>query len=147
MLNFSLTNSKESSGRWTLIILLIISSLQGMAQDRISAVEVSETNANQNLFRSEDVMMSQGSATKPYVLYGNDFRGSGSFYISFNLESRQTVSYQLIDIMGKQLATQGLPGVLDQTYRLEANSISGGTYVVKLLINGKCYTEKIFFTP
>jgi hypothetical protein len=50
-------------------------------------------------------------------------------------------------MMGKEIASQDLREVLDQTYRVQANSISNGAYVVRLMINHKCYSEKIFFTP
>jgi hypothetical protein len=117
------------------------------AQDRITTIEISEPHGTRIAFRTEDVSAKIGTTDRPYVLFGTDFRGSGGFYIAFNLETRQTVRYQLIDMMGKEIASQDLREVLDQTYRVQANSISNGAYVVRLMINHKCYSEKIFFTP
>ena len=128
-------------------ILLSMGPVWVTAQDRITTIEVSEPHNNKITFRSEDVKMKLGSGDKPYVLFGTDLYGSGEFYISFNLETRQTVRYQLVDMMGRQIAAQELKGVLDETYQVRANSISNGAYIVRLMIDRTCYSEKVFFTP
>jgi hypothetical protein len=127
--------------------LLLTASIPAIAQERITTIEISETHNNKFAFRTEDMTAMIGTADKPYILYGTDFHGSGGFYISFNLETRQTVTYQLVDMMGRQIAAQDLREVLDQTYRVQANSISSGTYIVRLMIDRNCYSEKVFFTP
>ena len=131
----------------TVSILLSMAPVCVTAQVHITTIEVSEPRNNKITFRSEDVKMKLGSADKPYVLFGTDLHGSGGFYISFNLETRQTVRYQLVDMMGRQIAAQDLKEVLDETYRVQANSISSGAYIVRLMIDRTCYSEKIFFTP
>ena len=57
------------------------------------------------------------------------------------------MTYQLVDMMGRQIAAQDLKEVLDQTYQVQANSISSGAYIVRLMIDRTCYSEKVFFTP
>ena len=126
---------------------LLTVSLPGIAQDRITTIEITEPHNNKFAFRTEDVSAKIGATDKPYILFGTDFRGSGGFFISFNLETRQTVRYQLVDMMGRQIAAQDLREVLDQTYRVQANSISNGAYIVRLIVDGKCYSDKVFFTP
>lgn len=128
-------------------LLLLTASLHGSAQDRMTTIEMTELNNNKFAFRAQDMTTMIGTADKPYILYGTDFHGSGGFYISFNLETRQTVQYQLVDMMGRQIAAQDLREVLDETYRVQANSISSGAYIVRLMIDRKCYSEKVFFTP
>ena len=128
-------------------ILMLITPAFVAAQDHLTTIEVSEPRHNNFALRSEDVKMKLGSADKPFILFGTDFKGSGGFYISFDLESRQNVRYQLVDMMGRQIAAQDLKEVLDQTYQVQANSISSGAYIVRLVIDRKCYSEKIFFTP
>ena len=128
-------------------ILLSMGPVCVTAQDRITTIEVSEPHNNKIALRSEDLKMKLGSGDKPYVLFGTDLHGSGGFYISFSLETRQTVTYQLVDMMGRQIAAQDLNGVLDQTYQVQANSISSGAYIVRLMIDRTCYSEKVFFTP
>ena len=128
-------------------ILLLTAPVIVVAQDHITTIQVSAPGNNKYALRSEDVKMKLGSGDKPYVLFGTDFQGSGGFYISFDLESRQTVRYQLVDMMGRQIAAQDLKEVLDQTYQVQAHSISSGAYIVRLVIDRTCYTEKIFFTP
>jgi hypothetical protein len=130
-----------------LAISLLMTPAFVAAQDHITTIEVSAPRNNNFALRSEDVKMKLGSADKPFVLFGTDFKGSGGFYISFDLESRQNVRYQLVDMMGRQIAAQDLKEVLDQTYQVQANSISSGAYIVRLVIDRKCYSEKIFFTP
>jgi hypothetical protein len=128
-------------------ILMLMAPVIATAQDHITTIELSEPRNNNFALRSEDVKMKLGSADKPFVLFGTDFQGSGGFYISFDLESRQNVRYQLVDMMGRQIAAEELKEVLDQTYQVQANSISGGAYIVRLVIDRRCYSEKIFFTP
>ena len=128
-------------------ILLSMAPVCVTAQERITTIEVSEPRNNKITFRSEDIKMKLGSGDKPYVLFGTDLYGSGEFYISFNLETRQTVRYQLVDMMGRQIAAQELKEVLDETYQVRANSISNGAYIVRLMIDRTCYSEKVFFTP
>lgn len=129
-------------------LLVLTASLSAIAQNRITTIEISETHNNNKIaFTAEDMTGLMGITHKPYALYGTDFYGTGGFYISFNLETRQTVQYQLVDMMGRQIAAQDLREVLDQTYRVQANSISSGAYIVRLVIDRKCYSEKVFFTP
>ena len=128
-------------------LLLVAASLPGIAQNRITTIGMWEAHNNKFASTTEEQTTMMGTADKPYILYGTDFRGSGGFYISFNLETRQTVQYQLVDMMGRQVAAQDLREVLDQTYAVQANSITSGAYIVRLMIDRKCYTEKIFFTP
>jgi hypothetical protein len=128
-------------------ILLSMAPVCVTAQERITTIEVSEPRNNKITFRSEELKMKLGSGDKPYVLFGTDLHGSGGFYISFNLETRQTVRYQLVDMMGRQIAAQDLKEVLDETYKVQANSISSGAYIVRLMIDRTCYSEKVFFTP
>lgn len=128
-------------------LLLLTASLRGSAQDRITTIEMTEPHNNKFAFRTEDMTAMIGTVDKPYILFGTDFHGSGGFYISFNLETRQTVQYQLVDMMGRQISAQDLRQVLNETYRVQANSISSGAYIVRLMIDRKCYSEKVFFTP
>jgi hypothetical protein len=128
-------------------LLLLMASIPGSAQDRITTIEVSESHNNKFAFGTEDMTAMIGTSDKPYILYGTDFNGTGGFYIAFNLETRQTVRYQLVDMMGRQIAAQDLREVLDQTYKVQANSISNGAYILRLTIDRKCYSERILFTP
>ena len=128
-------------------LLTLVVSLSGNAQDRITTIEMSEPRNQKIALTTKEAAALMGIADKPYLLYGTDFRGVGGFYISFNLETRQTVQYQLVDMMGRQIAWQNLRDVLDETYRVQANSLASGTYIVRLMIDRKCYSERVFFMP
>ena len=144
---FSLYRIFKKNALVATFLLLLTASIPVNAQDRITTIEMSETHNNEFAFKTEDMTAMIGTSDKPYILYGTDFNGTGGFYVAFNLETRQTVRYQLVDMMGRQIAAQDLREVLDQTYKVQANSISSGAYIVRLMIDRKCYSEKVFFTP
>ena len=132
----------------TSILLLLTVSLTARAQNGFTTIEVSEAQNNKlAMGRTEDFTNMLSATRKPYVVFGTDFRGTRGFLISFNLETRQTVRYQLVDMMGRQIAAQDLKEVLDQTYAVQANSVSSGAYIMRVMVDGKCYSDKILFTP
>lgn len=141
------TSVNASLKSWSLTCLLVlVYCVQSSSQDRYAAALITN-HPDKNLLRSEDVGFNQSSTHKPYILYGNDLQGPNDFYVLFNLDDRQTVRYELVDIMGKQLTLQELPDVLDQIYKIEVNDVCGGVYIVRLLIDHQYYAEKIYFNP
>jgi hypothetical protein len=86
------------------------------------------------------------SAGGLYAVYGNDSENPDDFYITFNLGSRQSVGYQLIDLAGKELASEDLQDVLNQTFKIACNNMNTGIYIVRLQIGGRHYAEKIFLS-
>jgi hypothetical protein len=86
------------------------------------------------------------SAGGLYAVYGNDSESPDDFYITFNLENRQSVRYQLIDLAGKELATEDLQDVLNQTFKVACNNMNSGIYIVRLQIGSRYYSEKIFLS-
>lgn len=83
------------------------------------------------------------SVEAPYTLYGNPPSGASDFYITFNLSKKQPVKYELVDITGKLISREEWPDVLNQTFRVECRTASQGLYVVRLLIGGRYYANRV----
>lgn len=80
----------------------------------------------------------------PFIVYGTDLASASDFYVTFNLGQRQPVSYQLVDVMGKQVMREDLADVLNQTYRVEPANISSGVYILRLQIGTAYYSTKVY---
>ena len=70
-----------------------------------------------------------------------------SFYVTFNLDNRQPVKYELVDMTGKQVGGKELIDVLNQTYKIDVENASSGIYLVRLLIDKKYYVSRIVVIP
>jgi len=97
---------------------------------------------NIEFFVSDDP--NPNAVKNPFVVYDNSPLTPSDFYITFNLEERQPVQYELVDIMGRPLTTQTLPDVLNQTYEVNAGSTSTGIYMLRLRIGQSMYTTKVY---
>lgn len=129
--------------RGALIALLIISGYSTRAQDLFTRAElVALPQRVSYSSRSEDVA-DQVHAPVLYTLFGNDFDGPNDFFLKFNLENRQTVRYEVVDVSGKLLGCESIPDVLDQTYKITLGGESSGIYIVRLMIDNRYYSEKI----
>lgn len=84
------------------------------------------------------------SAAQPFAVYGTDPGSPSDFYITFNLDSTQAVTYELVDMTGRQVAKEQLPEVLNQTYRVDASGSGSGIYILRLQISGKYYATRVF---
>lgn len=78
----------------------------------------------------------------PYTVYGTDPSSPSDFYITFNLSDRQSVRYSLLDITGRQVLSEDLADVLNQTYQIEPE-VSAGVYVLKIQIGDEMYTSRV----
>ena len=83
------------------------------------------------------------ASTDLFTLYPNKIENAGSFYVTFNLDDRQTVAYELVDMLGKQVGSKELTDVLNQTYKIDVEHASNGVYLVRLLIDKKYYVSRI----
>jgi hypothetical protein len=78
-----------------------------------------------------------------YTLYPNRIVNERNFNVTFNLANRQTVGYELVDMLGKQIGAGELTDVLNQTYKIDLENASPGIYLVRLLIDKKYYVSRI----
>ncbi len=79
----------------------------------------------------------------PYAVYGTSPAGTDDFIITFNLDDRQTVRYSLTDMSGRELFSQIMDDVLNQTIRVEPE-ISAGIYLLKLQIGTSVYYSRVY---
>jgi hypothetical protein len=97
---------------------------------------------NIEFFVSDDP--TPNSVSNPFVVYDSDPITPSDFYITFNLPERQSVQYELMDTMGRQIVTQELTDVLNQTYEVNAAHTSTGVYFLRLQIGQNYYITKVF---
>lgn len=97
---------------------------------------------NVEFFVSDDP--APNSVTNPFVVYSNDPITPSDFYITFNLEERHSVQYELMDIMGRRIVAQELTDVLNQTYKVNAEHTSTGIYFLRMQIDQNYYIKKVY---
>jgi hypothetical protein len=78
-----------------------------------------------------------------YSLYMDENEIGKNFNITFNLDNRQAVTCELVDMMGRQIATKEFSDVLNQTFNFNCENISTGIYLVRLLIDDTYYVSRI----
>ena len=78
-----------------------------------------------------------------YSLYMNETEIGKNFNITFNLDNRQAVTCELVDMMGRQIATREFSDVLNQTFNFDCENISTGIYLVRLRIDNSYYVSRI----
>jgi hypothetical protein len=79
-----------------------------------------------------------------FSVYGTDPTSPSDFYLTFNLPQRENVMYELIDLTGKQLVRSEITTVLNQTFHIAPDNTSAGIYVLRIMINDKFYTRKLY---
>ncbi len=82
-----------------------------------------------------------------FTVYPNRLVNEKNFNVTFNLANRQTVAYELVDMLGKQVDAGELTDVLNQTYNIDLENASNGMYLVRLLIDNKYYVSRIVINP
>ncbi|WP_276369413.1 M43 family zinc metalloprotease [Chryseolinea sp. H1M3-3] len=96
---------------------------------------------NIEFFLSDDPAPAVSSTL--YTLYPNRIVNERNFNVTFNLGNRQTVGYELVDMLGKQIGAGELTDVLNQTYKIDLENASQGIYLVRLRIDKKYYVSRI----
>jgi hypothetical protein len=80
----------------------------------------------------------------PYVVYSGSDVGRKDLFIKFNLEKTQSVQFELFDLLGRQVTDHKWSAVLDQTFTIEVPEASDKVYIVRVAIDNKYYTNKIY---
>jgi hypothetical protein len=69
------------------------------------------------------------------------------FYIKLNLPESQTIHYEVVDMMGRQVVSGEIAEALNQTWPVSLHeATSGGIYIVRLGIQNEYYSSKIYLT-
>jgi hypothetical protein len=78
-----------------------------------------------------------------FAIYGTDPSGPPEFYITFHLNDKQTVQYELLDVTGRKITGDTFNEVLNQTYTIAADNAERGMYFLRLRIGDRAYSTKI----
>lgn len=149
----------EAASPWIPVIvtdwrnmLVDLEAFSGQEQVRIAFVATNAIGNNLFLDNIEFFVTPDPTAvtvTEEYSIYGyheTSLRQS-DLKITFNLDERQDVAFDIVDTMGKQHANGLLTDVLNQTFPLDPDqSLSSGIYIVRLRMRGRYYTNKILIT-
>lgn len=138
-----------SSSTWTPSIatdwnrqFVDLSSLAGNSSVRLAFVA---TNGNgNNMFIDNIEFFTDNDPTpitaeNPFSVYGS----TSEFNITFNLDERQDVRLQLFDLVGRVIADQQLPNILNQTYQSDVRLQASGVYIVRMQIGNQFYTSRV----
>lgn len=130
-------------------IFVNLNSLVGEENARLAFVF---TNANGNNIYLDNIEFFTSDDPDPFVpenpykIYGSNSENHLDFFVTFNLEARQSVNLQIVDMTGQLIANQELDDVLNQTFLIDAANRSAGIYIVRLLINNRYYADKIYLS-
>jgi len=138
-----------SSSAWTPSIakdwnrqFVDLSSLTGNSSVRLAFVA---TNGNgNNMFIDNIEFFTDNDPTpitaeNPFSIYGS----TREFNITFNLNERQDVRLQLFDVVGRVIADQQLPNILNQTYQSDIRLQASGVYIVRIQIGNQFYASRV----
>ena len=137
----------ENASDWT-HTFVNLTTLAGQSQVRLAWV-VNNPSASVYLDNIEFFLSSDSTPVaveQPFSIYGTDPSSPSDFYITFHLDTRQDVSYSLLDMTGRSLLTTNLTDVLNQTYTVEP-IVSAGMYLVSVRIGTDVYTSRVFIGP
>ncbi len=119
-----------------------LSSLAGNSSVRLAFVA---TNGNGNNMFIDNIEFFTDddptpiTAENPFSIYGS----TSEFNITFNLDERQDVRLQLFDVVGRVIADQQLPNILNQTYQSDIRLQASGVYIVRMQIGNQFYASRV----
>lgn len=136
----------SSENDWTKTYINL-NSLAGVKEARIAFV-FSNDNGNNVFVDNIEFYISDDPSPpetgRPYVVYMTGVSEFGDFKITFDLETRQDVQLQVVDMMGRTFTEQLLPNTLNQTYSVSLTDASTGIYIVRLRLNGSYFATKVY---
>lgn len=115
------------------------------SQDRRDTIDGTNDLYQDHLEFSPSIDPMPISVDGHYTLYGNPSR-SNDFYLTFDLDSKQPVIYEVVDVAGRPVSKGEWNDVIDQTFHVECNTGSTGVYMVRLMIAGRYYTNRVLIT-
>jgi len=79
---------------------------------------------------------------EPFFVFNNASRED--LFVTFKLEERQQVWYELIDVSGRSLVREELQDVLNQTFPVATAYASPGLYILRIRIGHQYFARKVF---
>ncbi|MBA4056330.1 MAG: hypothetical protein C0490_16565, partial [Marivirga sp.] len=63
---------------------------------------------------------------------------------TFNLNERQDIVYDLIDVTGRTVVKETLSDVLNQTYQVMPRDVGSGIYIMRIQIGDRFYSKRVY---
>ncbi len=156
-LDFEFPETETSTSSWTpqndedwfKDIYINLSTYAGQENVRVAFVV---TNANGNNLYLDNIEFfvtetpTEVEIEEPFNVFGYSATNlaESDLKIGFNLEEREVVKCEIIDLMGKRIASVVWEDVLNQVFELPSlETESTGVYIVKLQIGNRQYAERI----
>ncbi len=128
-------------------IYVSLNSLVGQTNARLAFVFTNDNGNNIYIDNIEFFISDDPNPKLPENLYSvfyRDLESQPSLNVSFNLDSRQDVRCELVDMMGKVISSQNIADVLNQSFEIDGSQASTGIYILRLLINDRYYAERVY---
>lgn len=127
----------------------ILNDLTGEPDVRMAFVAINDHGNNIYLdnieFFTSDIP-DPHDAPPPFQIYGTNPASPGEFYLTFNLPEQQSVTYDIMDMVGRTLAREELGYVLNQTFTVDAGRAATGIYILRIQIGDKMYASKVYIS-
>jgi hypothetical protein len=96
---------------------------------------------NIEFFTSDDP--EQPQVDNPYFVYYKP-ESPSDFFIKFNMPEEQTVGLEIMDTMGRSVFSTTFVNVLNQTFPVALDHVSGGIYIVKFRSRTETQSARIY---
>ncbi|HEX5171378.1 MAG TPA: M43 family zinc metalloprotease [Cyclobacteriaceae bacterium] len=126
--------------------------LNTLALEKNARLAFVVTNANGNNLYVDNIEFFTSDNPDPpaieglFLIYGTQPTDPGSFYLTFNLSEPQTIGYEILDAMGREIVSTQVDNVLNQTFLVDAGHTATGIYIVRVRIAAKYYSTKVFLS-
>lgn len=124
-----------------------LSELVGKKDVRIAFVGTHLINGTSNSLYLDNIEFYTSSnppiADRRYAIYTRQ-NDPTDFYITFELDTKQAVSMEIMDMMGRSLTRAVFPNALNETYPVNLDNASTGIYVVRLHLADGYSATKVF---
>lgn len=97
---------------------------------------------NIEFFQSDDP--NPPTAAPPFLIYNLNPQNPDAFTITFNLQERMPVGYEVIDLLGRTLTNAEIGYVLNQTFEIDAGGAAAGLYIVRIRVGDRYYSQKVY---
>lgn len=124
--------------------------LNALAKEKNARLAFVVTNANGNNLYLDNIEFFASDNPNPptidgqFLIYGTNPSDPGSFYLTFNLTEPQAVGYDVIDVMGRSIASAQIENVLNQTFLIDGGNAADGIYIVRLRIGSQYHSTKVY---
>jgi hypothetical protein len=112
-------------------------SLEPVSGTSAQLVERTKTDDEKKI----DILPQEGNNLQELTIYPNE--SEGLFNVMFNLSQEGEVGYEILDLSGRSLQSGSQNfSKGDHTWKIDARRLSGGSYVIVLIVNDQRKEER-----